>query len=114
MPALGWKQDAIPGFINEAWTSIEQPGVYRGQCAELCGKDHGFMPIVVEAVSKEEFKQWLAQRKPAPPAEPATPAAPTEPAAPTAPASEAPASEAPAAPAAAEAGSAPATVASGA
>lgn len=71
VPALGWKQDAIPGFINEAWTSIEQPGVYRGQCAELCGKDHGFMPIVVEAVSKEDFKQWLAQRKPAPPAEPA-------------------------------------------
>jgi cytochrome c oxidase subunit 2 len=73
VPALGWKQDAIPGFINEAWTSIEQPGVYRGQCAELCGKDHGFMPIVVEAVSKEEFKQWLAQRKPAPAAAPATP-----------------------------------------
>lgn len=105
MPALGWKQDAIPGFINEAWTSIEQPGVYRGQCAELCGKDHGFMPIVVEAVSKEEFKQWLAQRKPAPPAAPATPAAPAEPAT--------PAGEAPAAPAA-EAGSAPATAASGA
>ncbi|WP_288419016.1 cytochrome c oxidase subunit II, partial [uncultured Stenotrophomonas sp.] len=106
VPALGWKQDAIPGFINEAWTRIEQPGVYRGQCAELCGKDHGFMPIVVEAVSKEEFKQWLAQRKPAPPAEPATPAAPAEPTAPT--------GEAPAAPAAAEAGSAPATAASGA
>ncbi len=58
----GWKQDAIPGFINEAWTRIEQPGVYRGQCAELCGKDHGFMPIVVEAVSKEDFRKWLAQR----------------------------------------------------
>jgi len=108
VPALGWKQDAIPGFINEAWTSIEQPGVYRGQCAELCGKDHGFMPIVVEAVSKEDFKQWLAQRKPAP-AAPATPAAPAEPAAP---AGEAPA--APAAPAAAEAGDTPATAASGA
>jgi len=104
VPALGWKQDAIPGFINEAWTSIEQPGVYRGQCAELCGKDHGFMPIVVEAVSKEEFKQWLAQRKPAP-----APAAPAEP---TAPASETPAQ--PAAPAAAEAGNAPAAAASGA
>jgi cytochrome c oxidase subunit 2 len=104
VPALGWKQDAIPGFINEAWTSIEQPGVYRGQCAELCGKDHGFMPIVVEAVSKEEFRQWLAQRKPAPPA-----AAPAEPAAPAA---ETPA--APAEPAAAEAGAAPATAASGA
>ena len=106
VPALGWKQDAIPGFINEAWTSIEQPGVYRGQCAELCGKDHGFMPIVVEAVSKEDFKQWLAQRKPAPAAEPAPPAAPAEPAA--------PAIEAPAAPAAAEAGRAPAVAASGA
>ena len=106
VPALGWKQDAIPGFINEAWTRIEQPGVYRGQCAELCGKDHGFMPIVVEAVSKEDFKQWLAQRKPAAPATPAAPAAPAEP--------TAPAGEAPAAPAAAEAGSAPATAASGA
>lgn len=68
VPALGWKQDAIPGFINEAWTNIEQPGVYRGQCAELCGKDHGFMPIVVEAVSKEEFRRWLAQKKPSAPA----------------------------------------------
>lgn len=74
VPALGWKQDAIPGIINEAWTSIEQPGVYRGQCAELCGKDHGFMPIVVEAVSKEDFKRWLAERKPAAPAEPEAPA----------------------------------------
>ncbi|WP_439450674.1 cytochrome c oxidase subunit II [Stenotrophomonas sp. ATs4] len=110
VPALGWKQDAIPGFINEAWTSIEQPGVYRGQCAELCGKDHGFMPVVVEAVSKEDFKQWLAQRKPAPAQ--VTPAAPAEPAEPAAPASEAPAQ--PAAPAAAEAGNAPAAAASGA
>jgi cytochrome c oxidase subunit 2 len=77
VPALGWKQDAIPGFINEAWTNIEKPGVYRGQCAELCGKDHGFMPIVVEAVSKEDFQKWLASRKPAPaPAPAATPAAP--------------------------------------
>jgi cytochrome c oxidase subunit 2 len=79
VPALGWKQDAIPGFINEAWTSIDTPGVYRGQCAELCGKDHGFMPIVVEAVSKEDFKQWLAQKKPAPAAAPAAPATPNAP-----------------------------------
>ncbi len=79
VPALGWKQDAIPGFINEAWTSIDTPGVYRGQCAELCGKDHGFMPIVVEAVSKDEFKRWLAQKKPAPAAAPAAPATPTPP-----------------------------------
>ncbi|KAF1697119.1 cytochrome c oxidase subunit II [Pseudoxanthomonas koreensis] len=71
VPALGWKQDAIPGLINEAWTEIRTPGVYRGQCAELCGKDHGFMPIVVEAVSKEEFAQWLAAKKPAAAAEPA-------------------------------------------
>jgi cytochrome c oxidase subunit 2 len=63
VPALGWKQDAIPGIINEAWTDISTPGIYRGQCAELCGKDHGFMPIVVKAVSKEEFKQWLAAEK---------------------------------------------------
>jgi len=60
VPALGWKQDAIPGVINEAWTNIRQPGTYRGQCAELCGKDHGFMPIVVEAVPRAEFETWLA------------------------------------------------------
>lgn len=66
VPALGWKQDAVPGIINEAWADIRTPGVYRGQCAELCGKDHGFMPIVVEAVSKEDFQRWLAERKPAP------------------------------------------------
>ena len=60
VPALGWKQDAIPGIINDNWTQIDKPGVYRGQCAELCGKDHGFMPIVVKAVSRAEFEQWLA------------------------------------------------------
>lgn len=80
VPALGWKQDAVPGFINERWTSIDTVGVYRGQCAELCGKDHGFMPIVVEAVSKEDFKRWLAARKPAPaPAPDAVPAVAPEP-----------------------------------
>lgn len=77
VPALGWKQDAIPGFINEAWTRIERPGVYRGQCAELCGKDHGFMPIVVEAVSREDFKRWLAAKKPSPTAAPPSPDAPS-------------------------------------
>ncbi len=97
VPALGWKQDAIPGLINEAWTNIQQPGVYRGQCAELCGKDHGFMPIVVEAVSKEEFARWLAERKPAPAAEPAPVAAPA-PADGEAPVEAAPADEAAAAP----------------
>lgn len=63
VPALGWKRDAIPGMVNEAWTLIEEPGVYRGQCAELCGKDHGFMPVVVEAVPPEEFRAWVASRK---------------------------------------------------
>ncbi|MBK8183706.1 MAG: cytochrome c oxidase subunit II [Candidatus Competibacteraceae bacterium] len=63
VPELGWKKDAIPGFINESWTLIEQPGIYRGQCAELCGKDHGYMPIVVKAVPEAEFKEWLAQMK---------------------------------------------------
>jgi len=63
VPALGMKKDAIPGFINELWARIEQPGIYRGQCAELCGKDHGFMPIVVEAKSEDEYKQWLAAYK---------------------------------------------------
>jgi cytochrome c oxidase subunit 2 len=66
VPALGWKQDAIPGFINEAWTKIGTPGVYRGQCTELCGKDHGFMPIVVRAVPRGEFEQWLADHPTAP------------------------------------------------
>src|SRR5690606_5092208 len=59
VPALGWKQDAVPGIVNEAWTDISTPGIYRGQCAELCGKDHGFMPIVVKAVPPAEYRQWL-------------------------------------------------------
>lgn len=63
VPALGWKRDAIPGYINDNWTYIEKPGVYRGQCAELCGRDHAFMPIVVNAVSKEEYEVWVAERK---------------------------------------------------
>lgn len=63
VPALGWKQDAIPGIVNEAWTEILEPGVYRGQCAELCGKDHAFMPIVVRAVPRAEFDSWLAAEK---------------------------------------------------
>jgi len=78
VPALGWKQDAIPGIVNEAWTEILEPGIYRGQCAELCGKDHGFMPVVVKAVPRAEFDQWLAAQQaanaPAPAApEPVTP-----------------------------------------
>ena len=81
VPDLGWKQDAIPGIINDAWTNIHDPGVYRGQCAELCGQDHGFMPIVVKAVPMAEFKQWLDQQEAAyakanaPAAPEATPAA---------------------------------------
>ncbi|MGR7919693.1 cytochrome c oxidase subunit II [Zobellella denitrificans] len=63
MPAFAVKKDAIPGFINEAWTRINQPGIYRGQCAELCGKDHAFMPIVVDARPAAEFDDWLAQAK---------------------------------------------------
>lgn len=63
VPAFGLKQDAIPGIVNEAWVNIEQPGVYRGQCAELCGKDHGFMPIVVKAVTMDEYKAWIAEQK---------------------------------------------------
>nr|WP_298136501.1 cytochrome c oxidase subunit II [uncultured Pseudomonas sp.] len=63
VPALAVKKDAIPGFVNESWTRIDEPGVYRGQCTELCGKDHGFMPIVVEAKSKEDYAAWLAERK---------------------------------------------------
>ena len=63
VPDLGWKKDAIPGFVNEAWTKVDQPGVYRGQCAELCGKDHGFMPIVVVAKAPEDYAQWVAEQK---------------------------------------------------
>ncbi|MEQ8232142.1 MAG: cytochrome c oxidase subunit II [Gammaproteobacteria bacterium] len=63
VPALGWKRDAIPGFINESWARIEEPGIYRGQCAELCGKDHGFMPVVVEALPEAEYQAWLEKMK---------------------------------------------------
>ncbi|WP_286240159.1 cytochrome c oxidase subunit II [Neptuniibacter halophilus] len=63
VPDLAVKKDAIPGFINEAWAIADVPGVYRGQCAELCGKDHGFMPIVVEVKPQAEFEAWLAEVK---------------------------------------------------
>jgi cytochrome c oxidase subunit 2 len=63
VPELAVKQDAIPGFINDSWAVIEEPGIYRGQCAELCGKDHGFMPIVVNAVSEPEYNEWLVALK---------------------------------------------------
>ena len=63
VPELAVKRDAIPGFINETWTKTSEPGVYRGQCAELCGKDHGFMPIVVNVVSKDEYAAWLGEKQ---------------------------------------------------
>jgi cytochrome c oxidase subunit II len=73
VPVLAIKQDAIPGIINDAWTNIHDPGVYRGQCAELCGQDHGFMPIVVKAIPKADFQKWLDDQEAAQhPAAPAT------------------------------------------
>jgi len=63
VPALGIKQDAIPGFVRDTWFKVDNPGTYRGQCAELCGKDHGFMPIVVEAVAPEKYAAWVADQK---------------------------------------------------
>ena len=63
VPALGIKQDAIPGFVRDTWFRADNPGVYRGQCAELCGKEHGFMPIVVEAVAPEKYAAWVAEKK---------------------------------------------------
>lgn len=63
VPELGVKQDAIPGFIRDAWIKVDRPGIYRGQCAELCGRGHGFMPIVVEAKTPERFAAWIAARK---------------------------------------------------
>ena len=61
--AFGIKQDAIPGFIKDAWFKAEKPGTFRGQCSELCGKDHGFMPIVVEVKTQEDYDKWLAEQK---------------------------------------------------
>ena len=63
VPDFAVKKDAIPGFINEAWFKAEKIGRYTGQCAELCGRDHGFMPIVVNVVSKEDFAKWLAAQQ---------------------------------------------------
>jgi cytochrome c oxidase subunit II len=63
VPAFGVKQDAIPGFVRDTWFKADKPGVYRGQCAELCGKEHGFMPIVVEVKSKADYAAWVAERK---------------------------------------------------
>lgn len=74
VPAFGVKRDAVPGFLREFWANIDTPGTYRGQCSELCGKEHGFMPIVVNVVPKEEFAAWVAKNKPA--VSPAASAAP--------------------------------------
>ena len=63
MPDFGVKKDAIPGFVNESWVIAEKPGIYRGQCTELCDKDHGFMPIVVEVKEEAEFNAWLAEKQ---------------------------------------------------
>ena len=63
VPAFGVKQDANPGFINDAWAQADVIGTYRGQCAELCGKDHGFMPIVVDVVSKADYAIWVAKEQ---------------------------------------------------
>ena len=86
VPALAIKKDAIPGFVNEAWFNIDadKTGLYRGQCAELCGRDHGFMPIVIDVRSKADFEAWLktqqAMQRPADPAAPAVATANTTPA----------------------------------
>ena len=66
VPAFGVKRDSVPGRLNETWFNVRKVGVYYGQCSELCGVKHGFMPIVVEAVSKAQFNQWLASKKSAP------------------------------------------------
>lgn len=63
VPDFGWKRDAIPGFVNEAWVEVNKIGTYRGQCAELCGMDHGFMPIVAIVKSKEDYAAWVAEQK---------------------------------------------------
>ena len=62
VPDLALKKDAIPGYINQMWTEIQEPGIYRGQCAELCGRDHGFMPVVVRALPPEEFDAWVEEQ----------------------------------------------------
>jgi cytochrome c oxidase subunit 2 len=63
VPAFGVKQDAIPGFVRDSWFKAERVGIYRGQCAELCGKDHAFMPIVVEVVEQDKYAAWIAEQK---------------------------------------------------
>lgn len=63
IPAFGVKKDTVPGYINESWINVPEPGIYRGKCAELCGANHGFMPIVVEVKTKEDYAKWIASQK---------------------------------------------------
>jgi cytochrome c oxidase subunit II len=84
VPDLGIKKDAIPGFINEMWFEAKAIGVYRGQCVELCGRDHAFMPIVLEVKSKEDYEAWLAEKKDAKSESPAPATTEPAPAAPAA------------------------------
>jgi cytochrome c oxidase subunit 2 len=63
MPSLGVKKDAVPGRLNETWMRIERPGIYRGQCSEICGSGHGYMPVVIEALSEDEFAAWVNEAK---------------------------------------------------
>ena len=63
MPSLGVKKDAVPGRLNETWMNIDRPGIYRGQCSEICGTGHGYMPIVIEALSENDFYAWLQEAK---------------------------------------------------
>ena len=63
VPEFGMKKDAIPGFVNELWFRADQVGIYRGQCAELCGRDHAFMPVVVDVRSQEDFDSWLKSQQ---------------------------------------------------
>jgi cytochrome c oxidase subunit 2 len=73
VPDLGMKKDAIPGFINELWFRADTPGIYRGGCAELCGRDHAFMPVVVDVRTQADFDSWLKEQQQS--GEPAAPVA---------------------------------------
>jgi cytochrome c oxidase subunit 2 len=63
VPAFGVKRDAVPGFLREFWATVDTPGIYRGQCSELCGKEHGFMPVVVNVLAPEDYALWLSTKK---------------------------------------------------
>ncbi len=84
VPAFGVKRDAVPGFLREFWAKVDRPGTYRGQCSELCGKEHGFMPIVVHVLPEAEFNAWLAAQKAGASAAPADASAPPAPETPAA------------------------------